>query len=130
VKVNATNQIAAYELSTGTKCKDRVEALIQDDRYIFPGEWVGVSGQRVRDRCTLNLGPPHRQLTQPPWCQYDHKADSPYQHPAILETLKASFFHTPSSIGFRVVKEYNDLLTDAPKRILPPSMVALAATGV
>ncbi|KAJ3550553.1 hypothetical protein NMY22_g405 [Coprinellus aureogranulatus] len=104
VKTHAVNQIAAYELGTGPKCKERVEVLMQEDRYVCPGQW-------------------NQQL-------YIPEADVPYHHAAIVETLKAAFFQTSSSVGHRAVKEFNDSLVDAPRLIMPPAMVALAATGV
>jgi hypothetical protein len=58
------------------------------------------------------------------------KGDLPYHNPAIIKTLKAGFFQATSSAGYRAVKEYNEAHNKGPRAILPPSLVALVATGV
>jgi hypothetical protein len=64
----------------------------------------------------------------PVWAIQD---DKPFQHPAIVDTIRDAYFQTPTSIGYRATKEYNSGLDlGKTKLCLPPSLVALAATGV
>ncbi|TEB24819.1 hypothetical protein FA13DRAFT_1777722 [Coprinellus micaceus] len=107
VKLNARTEVALYELSKGAKCKARVDALLNKEAYIFPGQWTGL------------------QATT--W-----KIDSsePYGSDAILQVIKETYFKERKSIGYTAIKKYNNNRPNSSAPVLPPSMIALAATAV
>ncbi|CAA7268815.1 unnamed protein product [Cyclocybe aegerita] len=108
---SGTNHIAIFQLGVRDSCKARVEALFEDDIYVYLGHWEDdVNGK-------------------PMWVV---KAKEIYLNPALVSVLKEAFFDTPSAFGYKF-KEFYVSLHPSPElseKELTVPLVALAATGL
>ncbi|PPQ86605.1 hypothetical protein CVT26_015013, partial [Gymnopilus dilepis] len=113
-RIAASNHIALYQLGVGDICKVRVDALLENDVHVYPGEW-GTSEKRKAI-----------------WLSKGSKTDieSVFLSPALIDTIKEAFFATPTGFGFRFKGEYVSSHPTLPEPELTIPLVALGATGV
>ncbi|KAF4615839.1 hypothetical protein D9613_012379 [Agrocybe pediades] len=103
----ASNNIALFQLGAGSQCKDRVEALMDSDIHVYPGEWAPIwmtkgSGAKIRI----------------------------YLNPGLINTIKdAFFFLIPTAFGIKFKDDYTSTYPTRTEPALPISLVALGATA-
>ncbi|KAH6866129.1 hypothetical protein BKA70DRAFT_1500328 [Coprinopsis sp. MPI-PUGE-AT-0042] len=106
-KVAGANSIPWFRLGLGDECGLRVESLLKDRAYVFPGSWKQVEGKET------NIWVPNGK--------------EPYMSPAIIDTLKQGFFSPSHNSGTHVLDGFP---THREARHMSIPLLALAATGV
>jgi len=114
VRTVASDNIALFQLGIDEGCKARVKALIDNDVYVYPGEW-GVT-----------------EKGQPFWVT---KKSSPtavhvYLNPGLIQVIRDSFFATPTSFGYKFKAQYVSSHPSQPDPELTIPLVALSATAL
>ncbi|PPQ86667.1 hypothetical protein CVT26_012967, partial [Gymnopilus dilepis] len=109
-RIAASNHIALYQLGVGDICKVRVDALLENDVHVYPGEWGTSEKRKVI------------------WLSKGSKTDieSVFLSPALIDTIKEAFFATPTGFGFRFKGEYVSSHPTLPEPELTIPLVALA----
>ncbi|PPR00388.1 hypothetical protein CVT26_009669 [Gymnopilus dilepis] len=112
-RIAASNHIALYQLGVGDVCKARVNALLENDVYVYPGEWGTSEKGKVI------------------WLTKGSKTDIQiFLSPALIDTIKEAFFATPTAFGFRFKDEYVSSHPTRPEPELTIPLVALGATAL
>ncbi|KIJ06332.1 hypothetical protein PAXINDRAFT_20471 [Paxillus involutus ATCC 200175] len=103
VKVAAQRHVAGvYQLEKGQRGKEKVNALLEKNIFIFP---VDSNGKPIRSK--------------------------PFQSPAILRTIQDAFFEDENSAGVKFASQFISTSQEHDDELeLPSAMVALAATAV
>ncbi|KIM47377.1 hypothetical protein M413DRAFT_22059 [Hebeloma cylindrosporum] len=108
----ASDHIAIFQLGIGDVCCQRVQALIENDVYVYPGQWA-----------TDKEG-------KPVWMAKNSVADVQiYLNPGLIALIKTAFFNGPTAFGYKFKKDYISTHPDHKEPELTIPLVALGATA-
>jgi len=126
----ASDHIAIFQLGVGDVCAQRVQALIENDVYVYPGHWATDKDGKVfaclfYQRRTL-IG-----FFEPVWMARNSVADVQiYLNPGLIDLIKTAFFNGPTAFGYKFKKHYVTSHPDRKEPELTIPVVALGATAV
>ncbi|PPQ98038.1 hypothetical protein CVT26_003100 [Gymnopilus dilepis] len=103
---------SGFELGIGDSCTEKVQALLPDDLYIYPGRWE-------TEQVDENTSKPVRVIDR----------TKIYQNLGFMDSLKEAFFESRRDFGFKYVNEFKSSIEKRPEPELTIPIVALAATG-
>ncbi|OSD07738.1 hypothetical protein PYCCODRAFT_1421659 [Trametes coccinea BRFM310] len=152
-KYNVLARNALIGSANDLNCGDLVKRLKSDDDYAFalaaiPVDMIPLFRTRAQEavdgaiRATYNLSP--GDVGHVNWllkgCRYiyphDYKKDKfsgsePYTLPIFVDGIRATYFKTPKSFGWKVVHRFTSSLPDKPEeKEIPAPLLALISTAV
>ncbi|KAI9063912.1 hypothetical protein FKP32DRAFT_1570908, partial [Trametes sanguinea] len=143
-KYNSLARTALIRSAEDLGYKALVKRLKADDSYAFalaaiPVDRIPLFRSRARDavngavRATYNLTPGDSSHVD--WllkgCRYIYPHDyQPYALPIFVDSIRAAYFKTPKSFGWKVVSQFTSSSPDKPdEKEIPAAMLALISTA-
>ena len=126
----ASNHITIFQLSVGDECAQRVQALIENDMYVYPRHWATDKDRKVfvclfYQRRTLIV------FLEPVWMARNSVTDIQiYLNPGLIDLIKTAFFNGPTAFGYKFKKHYVTSHPDHKEPELTIPVVALSAMAV
>ncbi|KAF9550751.1 hypothetical protein CPC08DRAFT_768836 [Agrocybe pediades] len=112
----ASNNIALFQLCAGSQCKDRVEALMDSDIHVYPGEWAVMDSQASQAHLDDERFWGQNSDLLEPW---------PYQHYQGC----LFFIIIPTAFSIKFKDDYTSTYPTRTEPALPISLVALRVTA-
>jgi hypothetical protein len=126
----ASDQIAIFQLGIGDECSQRVHPLIENDVYVYPGNWAVDKDDKVCSFFMLSI----YDLTfvfEPVWMVKNSLTNIQiYLNPGLIELIKTAFFNGPTGFGYKFKKYYVSSHPSLKEPELTNPIVALGATAV
>ena len=122
----ASDQIAIFQLGIGDKCLQRVQALIENDVYVYPGHWAVDRDDKV---CSFFFFSTHdlTLLFKPVWMVKNSSTDIQiYLNLGLIKLIKTTFFNGLTGFGYKFKKFY---VSSHPDHKEPELMIPIVALG-
>ncbi|KDR72040.1 hypothetical protein GALMADRAFT_74336, partial [Galerina marginata CBS 339.88] len=108
----ASDYIAIFQLGIGDVCAQRVQALVENDVYVYPGQWASDKDGK------------------PVWMVRNSVTDIQiYHNSGLINLIKTGFFNSPLAFRYKFKKHYVSSHPDRKEAELTIPIVALAATA-
>jgi hypothetical protein len=129
----AADQIALFQLGIGDGCIQRVQALIENDVYVYPGQWANNKDGKVISSSFLYYIRVY-WLTfpfEPIWLTKSTATEVHiYLNPGLIDLIKIAFFNGPTAFGYKYKEHFVSSHPDRKEPELTMPIVALGATAV
>lgn len=120
-----------FQLGIGDGCAQRVQALIENDVYVYPGQWANTNDGKVSLLFILFYRILVTFLFEPLWLTKSSATEVHiYLNPGLIDLIKTAFFNGPTAFGFKYKEHFVSSHPDRKEPELTMSLVALGATAV
>jgi len=101
-----SDQIALFQLGIGDGCAQRVDVLLENDVYVYLGQWANDKDGRVIFFKKFYTDTKSDCFLEPIWLTKNSSTDVQiYLNPGLIDLIKTSFFNSPMAFGYKY-KDY------------------------
>ena len=119
-----------FQLGVGDGCAQHVQALLENDVYVYPGQWANSRDGKVSSFLYYYI---LYWLTflEPMWLTKSSQTEVQiYLNPGLIDSIKTAFFNGPTAFGYKYKEHFVSSHPDRKEPELTMSIVALGATAV